>query len=236
MLAWTVLLVTTARSPHDRRAAFATTRPATAGRTPWSRTALHGGSSSSDDDARRYDGLSARVRALRERVAEEEARLPPRPALAPCAVVRSVLAGLAHADDPRPEAGYRLLLRASTPRWRGTLAHAVGAPGHADEDAVASALGAALRRPNQFRLLVEEDDTRYDVTFPSDVVDFEDGACWLECRLWDESDGSLLVVMGWQLQRRIEDGAWLVDGLDWQDFRDDYRPGIGREEWMRICG
>ena len=32
------------------------------------------------------------------------------------------------------------------------------------------------------------------------------------------------------------DGSWLVDGIDWQDFRDRYRPGIGREEWMRICG
>ena len=38
------------------------------------------------------------------------------------------------------------------------------------------------------------------------------------------------------MRRREDDGAWLIDGIDWQDFRDDYRPGIGREEWERICG
>ena len=32
------------------------------------------------------------------------------------------------------------------------------------------------------------------------------------------------------------DDCWLLDGIDWQDFRDEFRPGLGREEWERICG
>lgn len=48
--------------------------------------------------------------------------------------------------------------------------------------------------------------------------------------------GKLLVKLGWSLVRREEDGAWIMDGLDWQDFREEFRPGIGREEWVRICG
>ena len=101
---------------------------------------------------------------------------------------------------------------------------------------------------------------KYRITFPSDAVDFNDGTCWIECRLLDPTSGALMVVMGWQLKRQIannldvysrmeesnnsnvenddeiNNGVWFIDGLDWQDFRDMYRPGIGREEWMRICG
>eukprot|EP00536_Pseudo-nitzschia_multiseries_P001571 jgi/Psemu1/181323/e_gw1.19.28.1 len=81
--------------------------------------------------------------------------------------------------------------------------------------------------------------------------------CWIESRLRSPHDDQLLAVVGWSLQRRriknTEDGynimdtadvdanesllsCWLLDGIDWQDFRDDFRPGIGREEWERICG
>jgi hypothetical protein len=38
------------------------------------------------------------------------------------------------------------------------------------------------------------------------------------------------------MKRQEDDGAWLIDGIDWQDFWDEYRPGIGREELERICG
>ena len=83
------------------------------------------------------------------------------------------------------------------------------------------------------------------------VVDF----CWVESRLRSPEDDQLLVVVGWSLQRRlVEDEqealnsnnsscniskftpCWFLDGIDWQDFRDEFRPGIGREEWERICG
>mmetsp|Transcript_20641 Transcript_20641/g.29943 ORF Transcript_20641/g.29943 Transcript_20641/m.29943 type:complete len:120 (-) Transcript_20641:339-698(-) len=80
------------------------------------------------------------------------------------------------------------------------------------------------------------DAVDYTISFPNDPVDYDDGMCWLECRLRDAQDDELLVVMGWTLQKREEDGAWLIHNIDWQDFRDKFRPGIGREEWERICG
>ncbi len=79
--------------------------------------------------------------------------------------------------------------------------------------------------------------------------------CWIESRLRSPKDNTLLAVVGWSLQRRQivqeDEGSssnafgnntnnlttcWLLDGIDWQDFRDEFRPGIGREEWERICG
>lgn len=102
--------------------------------------------------------------------------------------------------------------------------------------------------------------------FPTDPVVFEgddddiEGSdriidhCWIESRLRSPTDDQLLAVVGWSLQRRhilqeerhVVDSdpaeanqstvCWLLDGIDWQDFRDDFRPGIGREEWERICG
>ena len=79
--------------------------------------------------------------------------------------------------------------------------------------------------------------------------------CWVESRLRSPNDNELLAVVGWNLQRRqivykdqenskgdnirnANDSIsyWLLDDLQWQDFRDEFRPGIGREEWTRICG
>ena len=77
---------------------------------------------------------------------------------------------------------------------------------------------------------------RYEIEFPQDTLDYYDGTAWLECRLRDGKSDALLAVLGWSMKRREGDGAWLIDGIDWQDFRDEYRPGIGREEWERICG
>jgi hypothetical protein len=95
-----------------------------------------------------------------------------------------------------------------------------------------------LEPPNyQFGILVGVEDAEdYYLSFPTDLLDFEDGTCWLECHLRGKTDNALLVAMGWDLRQRPSDGAWLVDSIDWQDFRDRYCPGIGREEWMRICG
>jgi hypothetical protein len=79
---------------------------------------------------------------------------------------------------------------------------------------------------------------------------------WMECQLRDYETNELLVVMGWQLvlqtddhKRQTDDDrtssssssssssvVYLIDRVDWQDFRAAFRPGIGREEWMRICG
>ena len=45
----------------------------------------------------------------------------------------------------------------------------------------------------------------------------------------------MLAKLGFEMVRR-EDGVWLFDSIIWHDFRDGFRPGIGQEEWPRICG
>lgn len=201
-----------------------------------------------------FDGgeLERRLTGLRTQISRIEENRPPNPSLSPQQVVRSLLSALLVPDDPVPEAGFRLLLQSATPKWRHYIRQSVGAPEHASVDQIASALGAALSRPNnQFGILVDAPDDEsssrrrsqlvhlhplYNTVFPTEVVDFDDGNCWIECRLRGRLDDKLLVIMGWQMKKREEDGSWLIDGLDWQDFRDGYRPGIGREEWLRICG
>jgi hypothetical protein len=93
-----------------------------------------------------------------------------------------------------------------------------------------------MERPdNQYAIVVGEAED-FVPTFPSDPLEYPDGTCWLECRFRSKEDNSLLVTTGWNLQKRKSDGAWLVDGIDWHDFRDEFAPGIGQEEWNRICG
>jgi hypothetical protein len=73
---------------------------------------------------------------------------------------------------------------------------------------------------------------------------------WIECQLRHYDTNELFVMMGWQLravQRHISSSQgssandnviqdYQIDRVDWQDFREMFRPGIGREEWIRICG
>jgi hypothetical protein len=156
--------------------------------------------------------------------------------------------------------GVTTLLESSTPKWRQTLLSSIGAPLTARNEQVAPTLEAALgRRNNQFAILLGTENPNYQMDFPTDPVDYGDGTCWVECRLRDEEasttaatatttttttnsnnqknkNDELLVVTGWSLEQRPSDGAWMVAALDWQDFRPPYRPGIGREEWERICG
>ena len=180
------------------------------------------------------DTLRDRLECLRIQNLEEEFRRPPNPFLSPTEFIQECLHCLWANDDPLPDSGFRLLLRASTKAWREKLHQSVGAPVTAHEEVVASALGEAIARPNnQFSILVGEAET-YTATFPTDSLDYADGTCWVECQFRGAKDNELLVITGWQLQK--ENGAWMVDGIDWQDFRDAFRPGIGREEWMRICG
>lgn len=190
------------------------------------------GNSFNADEAQQ---LRERLLELKVNMIEEEYRRPPNPELSPQRFVSELLKGLYYNADPLPDSGFRLLLRASTSRWRSALYRSVAAPLSAGEEAVASALGQAIVRPrNQFAIIAGEAED-YEISFPTDTLDYADGTCWVECRLRDNCD-RLLVVMGWQLEQRKSDGSWLVDNIDWQDFRDEFRPGIGREEWMRICG
>jgi hypothetical protein len=169
--------------------------------------------------------LRARIVEMRRRELEEGYRRPPNPALQPVEFVSELLRALWNNAEPLPEAGFRLLLRASTKDWRRRLYDAVAAPGHANEEVVASAVGEAMGRPrNQYGILVGEDELYY-ASFPTDVLDYGDGTCWVECQLRDKATDALLAILGWELAQRDSDGAWLVSQIDWQDFRGTYGMG-----------
>lgn len=175
-----------------------------------------GGDSMDDFDT---ETLNERLYELRVHIFEEEYRRPPNPSFSPQEFITEVLKALWNNSDPLPDSGFRTLLRASTPEWRRTLYNSIGAPNSAPEEAVVSAFGEAMARPhNQFAILTGEDE-RYYITFPTDVLDYADGTCWVECRLRNVEDDSLLAVLGWELEQRPSDKAWLVARIDWQDFR-----------------
>jgi hypothetical protein len=170
-------------------------------------------------DSSDYNILEARLCELRRRALEADYKRPPNSSLQPIDFVSELLWALWNNSDPLPDSGFRLLLRASTKQWRRKLYDAVAAPDHANEEAVASAMGTAMARPrNQYGILVGEDEHYYAV-FPTDVLDYGDGNCWVECQLRDKSSDRLLAILGWELERRESDGAWLVSSIDWQDFR-----------------
>merc|ERR1711862_1018617 len=193
-----------------------------------------------------YRLLKKRVREMKSDIMnKEKKRNSPNPNMSPYDVVQNVLNALRNSDEPFPNSGYKTLLRFSTPKWREELLRSIGAlpnnlPNNNDY-IITTALGAALSRPNnQYGILVNEEEGDYRIYFLSDIVDYNDGRCWLECHLVNPKlENNLMIILGWTLERRVmNDGAasWLVDGVDWQDFRDQFRPGIGREEWMRVYG
>lgn len=189
-------------------------------------------------DSLYMERFKRRREEFRARTMQKEWCRPPNPFLDPYEFVMEVLDSLRCPPLHDPESGVRTLLGASTEAWRDTLRRSVGAPSDAVDEDIALALRPALGRPNnQFGILVAAANAdEYTVSFPTEALDYDDGTCWVECRLRRADDDTLLVVMGWSLQKRESDGAWLVEAIDWQDFRDSFRPGIGREEWERICG
>jgi hypothetical protein len=198
--------------------------------------------------------------------AKREQKLPPHPSLDPKEVVELTLNELRNAPyydfdplKPTCHPGVEMLWQTSTWNWQQTMAAAVGCGGSSSgtntssnngeddnlaiptctQKSIVSALGRLFARPGQqFAILVGQENANYWIDFPTDVLHWSDEECWLECRLRDAETNDLLVVLGWTLKMRECAGqsCWLVDVLDWQDFRNDYRPGIGREEWERICG
>jgi len=188
------------------------------------------------------DGLLKRVKEMRTDVIDHEMEYHyPNANISPCEVLRIILNALRDSDEPYPNSGYKTLLRFCTPAWKKLVLQSIGAPTSENDEnmIITTALGDAISRPNnQYGILVNEEEgsSDYDIYFPSDIVDYDDGRCWLECHILNPIDNSLMIILGWDLERRKEDYAWLVNGLDWQDFRDAYRPGIGREEWTRVYG
>ena len=185
--------------------------------------------------------LLERFRRRKVKVAEaletEERRRPPNALLSPEETVKEILLGLRRPHYPQRYFGLIVLLRACTSEWRSFLCKSVAAPVNESDEAIAAALEAAMSRPNnQFRILLGLEDDDYLIDFSTDALDYGDGTCWVECRLRANDTNELLVALGWSLVEDTKTQAWIVDGLDWQDFRDAYRPGIGREEWERICG
>ena len=129
--------------------------------------------------------------------------------------------------------GGQKLLAASSDSWRSAIFKAVGAPETANKEIVAKALQDAMSKAdNQFAILMGKAEP-FVATFPSDVVDYrDDGTAWVECRLRHVDTDDLLVTMGIDIQQ-TENGEWLISSLDWQDFRDQFYPGLSGREWLR---
>jgi hypothetical protein len=131
------------------------------------------------------------------------------------------------------EVGGALLLENSSEKWRHAIYQAVGAPLTADEGMVSRKLMDAMSRSdNQFAILVGKAEP-FVATFPSDPVDYQEGHSFVEVQLRAEGSDKLLVILGLQLAQGETDGQWLIAKLDWQDFRDDFYPGLSGREWLR---
>lgn len=237
--------------------AFTMTTPshaATSSRTAQSSTTelfYNSDNSGNNNDEFDLNTLEERIGTLRLQIMEDDLLRPPNANLKPKDFVKALLEGIFYNEDPRPDAGFMLLLRCSTDQWASKVLDSIGAPPDANLETVAAALGTAIARPhNQYAILVGGDEEgletsnyvdettgerNFYVTFPGDTLDFLDGTAWVNVEFRSKTDNSLLVLTGWQLSQRT-DGAWLVDQIEWQDYREEYWPGIGREEWMPFEG
>jgi hypothetical protein len=154
----------------------------------------------------------------------------------PIAFVETCLHRLQHNDDPFPDSGIRFLLRISTPSWRQQIRQSVGASVTAVEEPVVAAVSAALAQPdNPYALLLSS--SSYRAVFPREPLVFsddDDSTAFVECQLRHPATDERLVAMGWQLRGDGPDPEWRLERIDWQDFRESFRPGVGREEWLRL--
>lgn len=184
-------------------------------------------------EALTLETFKRRKTVLKRKSLQTQWRMPPNPLLGPVDVVSCLLEELRNSKE---FSGVTSLLECSTEHWRDLLRRSVGAPKGTTIAPMAPALETSLSRPNnQFAILMGVEDQNYVATFPTDPLEFED-TCWVECRLRSYDTDELLVATGWSLEKRAVDNAWIISSIDWQDFRKQYRPGIGREEWERICG
>ena len=147
----------------------------------------------------------------------------PDAAFSPTDVIALTLHALRFNDRPTADTGTATLRRFSTDGF-----HFAGTPRGAPPPALSAALN---QRTSQYGLLFED----YELSLPSDTV-FEGSVAFQEVQLDGVGDGPMLAKLGWELTRSEEDGAWRTSSVAWQDFRDGFRPGIGREEWTRAYG
>ena len=160
----------------------------------------------------------------------------PRPSrqYSPHEVIDLILSALRSNDVPSPHAGTALLRRFSTEEFR--FAGEPDSPRLTPQGL--TAFFEADAPSAQYGLLLERDT--YAPAYPSDIVSLDDDRAWQEVCLESTSgnggdnDGVLLAKLGWSLVRR--DGCWMTDEVSWHDFRADFRPGIGEEEWDRSFG
>ena len=92
------------------------------------------------------------------------------------------------------------------------------------------------KKDSQFNLLL----CPYQYSFPSDTYYIDGSRAFQEVQFDSRPDAAsgaaaLLAKLGWELVRG-PDGCWRTDAVSWHDFRDEFRPGVGQDEWPRICG
>ena len=155
---------------------------------------------------------------------EAQTRGPPNPELGPVKFVQAILDVLDHPDDPLPDHGFRTLIRSSSKKWREQIRRSVGAPPEASEDVIARGLSHAMGHPSSpFALMVDtasDEDCCVHVDFPSDFLDFEDGTAWISCvfNRCEGMDKTPILATKWSLVQRDSDGAWLIDGILFNDL------------------
>jgi hypothetical protein len=140
----------------------------------------------------------------------------------------------------------QILLDASSDKWRQAIYQAIGAPitiktNNMNDSVIAKSLEEKMSRSdNQFAILMgttSNHDTPFTVSFPSDIVDYRnDGTVWLECQLRHTDTNKLFVIMGMSLiiaDETSSSSSWKILSLDWQDFREQFYPGLSGREWLR---
>jgi len=235
-----VAFVTTAASAEARRigcCGVACSRPSRSYRTA-AVIGLRGSSGSSEEEESR-GWVAQDMAVLRSRMsqAKEQSLSLPGPHLAPEEVITQTLKRLQNNDDPYTDSGVETLIRLASDRFKLQLRW-LGTPAHKPR-----ALSQVLRNENsQFHLLM----CKYDHHFPLDTFYIDENRAFVDVqfdaplggktgdktgRVWN----GMLAKVGFEMLRR-EDGVWMFDVIIWHDFRDCFRPGIGQEEWPRICG
>ena len=156
----------------------------------------------------------------------------PDPNLSPQEVIELTLRALRNNNEPQPHSGTALLRRFSSDSF--ALA---GEPHSESDHRLPPPDLTTFMNSNQYNLLLEPDyASRW--MFPSDTCCLDDEEAWqevtFEC-VGSRGENTLLAKLGWSLVRD-RGGCWVTDEITWHDFRDSFRPGIGQEEWPRICG